>query len=603
GGIGLALAEHLAGRVRARLVLLGRSGRGASDQRVREGIRRCEALGAEVLVVAADVADREGLRRALAEARARFGRIHGVLHCAGVADRGGVIHRRDRASLASVLRPKVEGTRLLLEELADDPPDLFVLAASLGAAIPESKFGQVAYAAANEFLDAFATAHAGAAGPRTLAIDWSDWHEVGMSVEARRRMLEDGGRPDGFARWFSDHVAPLTENLSNAEALAAFDRALASGLPRVLVSPEDLGELATAFRRLTAERASAAPERPRRPRPPLLGPATPPLGTMESRLVGEWQTFFGIETIGVEDDFFALGGDSLLAVELAERIRAAIGQAVDPHVLAETATVRALAQRLAAQAGAPAPRSVLVTLQRGSGGPPLVLVHPIGGHPLFYRDLVDALGPARPVLAFQARGLVDGEPDTTVEAMAERYLAELDRTPSTQGYALAGASFGGLVAFEMARRLRERGDEVALLAMIDTPGPGRWPEGDPQDDEEARRRITRAAADLGLAEDAWSRPRLLSVWRANWGAMTSFCPRPYDGAVLFFRPREREAGNRLDYHEAWTPLVRTLEIEEVGGDHTTMNRRPHVSRIAERLRRALDAAPALDLREQRPSAR
>ncbi|HSR22864.1 MAG TPA: SDR family NAD(P)-dependent oxidoreductase, partial [Candidatus Eisenbacteria bacterium] len=184
GGIGGVLAEHLAASARARLVLVGRS---ASPR--AELVRRLETLGAEVLVVAADVADPEAMGAALAAAEARFGALHGVVHAAGVPG-GGVLQLEDLSAAAAVMRPKVTGTAVLWSLLAGRELDFVVLCSSIISAL--GTYGQADYCAANAFLDAFA---ASAEGP-VVSVAWDGWEEVGMAA-ARPAGRDSGGEPVG----------------------------------------------------------------------------------------------------------------------------------------------------------------------------------------------------------------------------------------------------------------------------------------------------------------------------------------------------------------------------------------------------------------------
>jgi phthiocerol/phenolphthiocerol synthesis type-I polyketide synthase E len=191
GGVGLALAKALAGSLRARLVLVGRSPLPAADPgldaETAERIDRLQALrdsGAEVLVLTADVTDEASMRRAVAAARARFGRIDAVLHAAGVPP-GGLMEARSREDAAAVLAPKVRGTLVLERVLADDPPELLLLCSSLSAL--SGAFGLADHCAANAFLDAFAQSRAGRRRPFTLAVGWDTWLEVGQAARAAQR--------------------------------------------------------------------------------------------------------------------------------------------------------------------------------------------------------------------------------------------------------------------------------------------------------------------------------------------------------------------------------------------------------------------------------
>lgn len=203
GGLGLEIARYLARTVQARLVLVGRSPlphrddwarvvaeEGAAARAIR-AIQDMERGGAEVLPLAADVTDEAALRLALAEAKARFGVIQGVVHAAGVAA-GGLIHVKTPESIAAVLAPKVKGAQQLDALLAGEELDFFVLFSSLTTAV--GRMGQADYTAANAFLDAFAHERQARTGRLTTSIDWGAWEEVGMAAASLRGGAAGGRR-------------------------------------------------------------------------------------------------------------------------------------------------------------------------------------------------------------------------------------------------------------------------------------------------------------------------------------------------------------------------------------------------------------------------
>jgi acyl transferase domain-containing protein/thioesterase domain-containing protein len=212
GGVGLALAEAFARASRARLVLVGRTALPARDAweamlkdpatprataaRLR-AIRRMEAAGAEVLAIAADVADAAAMRRVVEQTQARFGELHGVLHAAGVLD-DGPIQLKDEDAVRAVLAPKVEGILTLDAALRRAgpalQPEFVVLFSSISAFAGLA--GQFDYAAANAYLDAFAQQRAALDGPYTVAVDWSQWQEVGMAAALARRLGVGGDALD-----------------------------------------------------------------------------------------------------------------------------------------------------------------------------------------------------------------------------------------------------------------------------------------------------------------------------------------------------------------------------------------------------------------------
>ncbi|HWN68802.1 MAG TPA: amino acid adenylation domain-containing protein, partial [Haliangium sp.] len=200
GGLGLVLARHLATAHAARLVLVGRTAlpapaerdayiarHGRDDKisaRIRE-VRALEAAGAEVMVACADIANLEDMKRVVAEARARFGAVHGVFHTAGVLD-DGIIQLKTRERAAAVLAPKVQGTLVLDQALSGVALDFMVLFSSVSALTGLT--GQVDYAAANAFLDAFAHARTAREGVPCVALNWNAWQHVGMAAELAREL-------------------------------------------------------------------------------------------------------------------------------------------------------------------------------------------------------------------------------------------------------------------------------------------------------------------------------------------------------------------------------------------------------------------------------
>lgn len=194
GGIGVTLAEDFALRVRAKLILLTRGGlppreewdahlaaHGGTDRagRAMLAVRRMEAAGAVVHVLAADVTDPVRLREVRELAEREFGGLDGIVHAAGLPG-GGVAEVKERAAAEAVLGPKVGGTLALAEAFADLPMDFVALCSSVTAV--SGDFGQVDYCAANNFLDAYARGDHGWRA-RVVSHDWGGWDEVGMAAE------------------------------------------------------------------------------------------------------------------------------------------------------------------------------------------------------------------------------------------------------------------------------------------------------------------------------------------------------------------------------------------------------------------------------------
>ncbi|MFV8133049.1 amino acid adenylation domain-containing protein [Streptomyces syringium] len=356
-------------------------------------------------------------------------------------------------------------------------------------------------------------------------------------------------------------------------------------------------------------------------------PAAPPRDELESRLLGIWERLLESGPLGIHDDFFAAGGHSIAALRLITRINEEFGERLGVGTVLENATVAQQADLLRDTHRA-APDEGVVRIQRGGEQPPLFLLHPIGGHVFCYRALATALGPDRPVYGLTAPGLAEGDaPATarTVEELAARHLQALRRVRPTGPYHLAGWSFGGLLAFEMAARLRADGEQVATLALLDTAYPR--PEA-PQDDAEllewfyedlaraagaafdddsrtALRALLATATDSGtrikaLAEqvaedrlapglDADRLARHYEVFRTGVRAAAAYRPPVLDGPVIF---HQSATGAGQDAARQWAGRVRgTFDVHDTEADHYDLMRPPHITAVAATLTATLAPAP------------
>ncbi|WP_224360636.1 type I polyketide synthase [Hyalangium versicolor] len=349
GGIGLALAGHLARTVRARLLLTGRGpfpareqwdtwlaeheARDATSQRIHQ-LREMERQGAQVWIEQADVADLERMRTVVREALRRFGRIDGVIQAAGVLDEGGLLQGRTRASLRPYLSARVHGTLVLQRVLEGQPLDFFLLCSTLGTELHQTKFGQVAHCAASDFLDAFAPFFTRLGGTPTVSVGWFDWKGTGMYQQATERWAQRGGSAGPSV--FQDGVSP-------SEGARLFGALLRHPFSRVLVSPFDLEALGRegmldARARLEAS-APQAPPRQAHQRPELGTPYVAPEGELENKLASLWEHFLGIQGIGVQDNLMDLGLHSLLATQAISKLRSVLQLELPLSVLFEYPTI------------------------------------------------------------------------------------------------------------------------------------------------------------------------------------------------------------------------------------------------------------------------
>ncbi|MBN3892533.1 MAG: amino acid adenylation domain-containing protein [Nostoc sp. JL31] len=202
-----------------------------------------------------------------------------------------------------------------------------------------------------------------------------------------------------------------------------------------------------------------------------------PRTSTESTLAKIWAEVLNIERVGIYDNFFDLGGDSLLTVRLMKQIHKHFERELPLSSLFLNPTIESLATSLSSQ-GDSLPWSPLVPIKPAGSSPAFFCVHPIFGVVFPYYELAQNLGKNQPFYGLQPIGL-DGEssPLTRIEDMATHYIEALRRVQPKGPYFLGGWSFGGWVAFEMAQQLQKSGEEVALLAVLDTlaPIPGNIP--------------------------------------------------------------------------------------------------------------------------------
>ena len=212
-----------------------------------------------------------------------------------------------------------------------------------------------------------------------------------------------------------------------------------------------------------------------------------------------WSQVLGVNRIGIDDDFFAIGGHSLLAAKLFARLDEAFGRSLPLGVLFTASTIRSLAERYRSTIE-PTGRSVIVPLRAGGSLPPIFAVPGVFGNVIGLADLARELGSEQPFYGLQSLGLDGGEaPLDSIEEIAALYVAEIRSVQARGPYAIVGACFGATVAYEMARQLLAAGEEMGFLGLLDpTPRGGKTSSKNP---ESTPRIFRRMAAFGSLAAD------------------------------------------------------------------------------------------------------
>jgi len=344
GTIGLLVAGYLASQASCRIVLVGRHGLppraeweallsqdGPAEQeptarRIRD-ILAIERTGAEVTVEAVDIADDRAVRDLVARVLARLGRLDGVVHSAGRTTTDGFtsIENLDAGLVEEHFAAKVYGTLALAGALAERELDFCVVQSSISSVL--GGLGFAAYSAANAFLDAFIPAHNRATGASWQVVDWDTWEHVADDLRS-----SDLG------------TSMASYSMSSDEGLRMFEQVLRSHAERLVVSTGDLARRLAQWAPgtdpfATAEVTTAVD---RFPRPNLIEVSVPPETRVEHQLVALWQDILGLEEVGVNDNFFQLGGNSLIVLQLVARMQKELCRPIEATAMLEAPTIRAL---------------------------------------------------------------------------------------------------------------------------------------------------------------------------------------------------------------------------------------------------------------------
>jgi oxalate---CoA ligase len=334
---------------------------------------------------------------------------------------------------------------------------------------------------------------------------------------------------------------------------------------------------------------------------------------VEKQLVTLWAKALDLETVGLDDNFFALGGDSLQAVELFLNIEEQLGQRLPRSILFEAGSVSELASRIEEEA-TPA---CVVAIQPKGVRLPIFAIHPIGGTVICYRDLAQLIGNHQPFYGVQCIS-PNGEDGyfASLEIMATHYISEIRKFQPTGPYSISGHSFGGIVAYEIAQQLQASGEKVALLAIIDNgrdfspkmiklynwldrnigkllktnyknwwslvkTGMTQWY----RLISELTLALTKESGDeknqknrFGLIHHGSEK-----VVAANERISRAYKPAPYNGDVVLFQAQHPE-NVRVAMRKSWQYMIKgNLEFRDILGDHITLLHKPHVESLAKEL--------------------
>jgi acyl transferase domain-containing protein/thioesterase domain-containing protein/acyl carrier protein len=472
GNVGLVMAEYLAKSVQAKLILTGRSGlppkeewqkwlttHDASDivsQKIHK-VQSLEQMGAEVLIIKADVSSENEMMAAFNQIYYHFGMLHGVIHVAGIVDASEFrfIHELNQVDCEKHFLPKVYGLYVLQKLLMGKQLDFCQVVSSIASVL--GGLGYSAYSAANIFMDTFVQKHRIKETIPWTSVNWDVW-----------RFKEEKNK--GLGSSLAELGITPEEGLEVLQNVVSMENHA-----QLVVSTADLETRVNQWVKLETLRENQATAHESSFYGPIRLPSkednAAAVDQVEQTIAAIWQKLLGIDQIGIHDDFFELGGSSLTALRLFAEIENIFDKKISLAKLFQASTVEQLASIVRQKECQPDWAS-LVTIQANGSNPPLFFIHGAEGNILLYRELAHHLGPDQPVYGLQSQGL-DGRKVllTRIEDIAAHYINEI-RTLQPEGpYYIGGYCMGGVVTFEMAQQLYAQGQRVNLLAMFETYNP------------------------------------------------------------------------------------------------------------------------------------
>lgn len=325
-GAGFAVAEHLAKTLSAKLILV--DGVPIAPEK-REAL---ETFGAQVMVSLADLANEEQMRAVVEQALERFGEIHGVIHTAETIG-AGMVQLKTRDMVEAVLRPKVHGT-LVLEKVCHHLELDFLALFSRMLGITGG-FGQFDNAAANAFLGGFARYFTETYGTFAVAIDWGVWQFDELQLGQASLLPE-----------VQQHMQQMQAEygIRAEEGMEVFNRILSGVLPQVVVSTQDFQDVLNGLDAISMSNYMETMQKRGSREFDANRPYVAPTNPIEEQVAEIWRDIFGMEQVSIDDNFFDLGGNSLLSVQLVARLRTAFNTELPMSALFESASIAELAK-------------------------------------------------------------------------------------------------------------------------------------------------------------------------------------------------------------------------------------------------------------------
>ncbi len=414
-------------------------------------LAKLKQKGAHFLFFKADITNEAMLKKIFTECLSRVPTIHGVIHAAGVAEPD-LANNKSKNNIQTVLGPKLYGTYNLAKMLHSISLDFVMLTSSLSTELGGIYYSD--YAAANSALNSFNTEDFFPSASFIININWNTWNDVGLAFQA-----EKNDQP---------HFIGLGNDISSTEGKNIFLTALNGSETQILVSNKDIASYLTSFQELTQD-SSTSQVKTERENICIKTHFAPSTSKTESQLINLWEEILHINPIGINDNFFDLGGHSLKSIKLLEKINGLFNKKLPASQLYLTPTIKELATTVMNQKDLNK-NSILVPLKISNIKTPCIFIcHPIIGLANCFDPIIKHYD-----LPFSLYALQDPSIDhnkmiyNSLNHMAQDYWSAIKKIQPQGPYYLIGYSFGGNVLHEMAHLIHQEQQEIALLAFIDS---------------------------------------------------------------------------------------------------------------------------------------
>lgn len=572
GGIGLALSEAIASQVHQPILILSsRKSYPPQEQWAQiledknhqeydtiSQLKYIQSLGASINLYPCDVTNEQDVSQLFHWIFLNYGKLNGLIHAAGIAGEG-IIQLKTPDKAHQVLSPKIYGAYYLANATQNLPILDFVVLMSSIAAIVGAK-GQIDYSAANASLDVMAQSNL-FHSKFTLSLNWNTWRDVGMSV--------------CLSKTDALNLFNLGNDISSKEGQSLFLNALSTSYRHLIISNYELAR----YQELLANPVNENEEvknRISREHLNIKNTYLEPQDELEKQLAKLWQECLHIDSIGREDNFFALGGHSLKAMTLIEQINAVFDCSLSIQHMYKAPTI-ALLRQLISESQKQSIDIIVPLNEIDEVKPKLFFCHPVSGLVYCFNEIA-SLWKSASIYGIQDPSISVGKMlYDSIESMAKQYVDAILQIQPKGPYYLVGYSFGGTMVYEIAYLLRKQHHKIGLLALIES-----WSVFSPRQREDSYSiehlfsmddKKTKALADL-----AAERMRLLLEHEPT---MTS-------QDMILFKAKELNEGYQEidDPYNGWAKFNKgNIMCQTIDANHDTIMNEENSKMIAEFLQK------------------